>query len=224
MTSSQVDALEFLLERYGSAVSPFQMCPLPLFAEIVKINHLRMRATRCNETGAGYLSQEAYEILDRIQDFSPEQWSRSKSSSVEDWMLLGNSYQAAVSLYCILSLQSLAVLPTAPVLRARCSTHGQRLQEILNEGLSSPKLKRFMIWPLVLLGVEAVHDGTAMRAFVAKQLPQLSHDIGTYVPLMAKRVLEQFWDSGKTGWDACFDKSYVFTTQIAVDTSHMLPF
>lgn len=223
MTSLQLEALGFLLEQYGAAVSLFQMCPLPLFAEIIKINHLRMRATRYNATRAEGLSQEAYEILERVYGFLPEQWAKSKPSSQEDWTLIGNVYQAAVALYCILSLQSLSVLPATSVLRARCNTHGQLLRVLLNEGLSSPKMKRFMIWPLVLLGVEAVHGGAAMRAFVAKQLPELSRDIGTYVPLTAKRVLELFWNSGETRWDACFDRPYAFTTQIAVDTSRLLP-
>jgi hypothetical protein len=222
MTDSQLCSLEFLMRQYGAAVSPFQVCPLPLFAEIIKINHLRMQATRYN-VGAKNHSQEAYEILERVHGFSPEQWAKSKSSSQEDWMLVGKVHQAAVALYCVLSLQSLSVLPSNPALRSRCITHGQLLQMLLNDGLSSPKLKRFMIWPLVLLGVEAVHGGAAMRVFVAKKLPELSRDVGTYVPLTAKRVLEQFWNSGETSWDACFDKPYAFTTQFAVDTSRLLP-
>ncbi|RYP63982.1 hypothetical protein DL771_009017 [Monosporascus sp. 5C6A] len=117
MASSQLDELELLLEQYSSAVSPVQMHPLPLFAEIVKINDLRML---------------------ELQD--------------------------------MMSLES--------------RTFRKRL----------------------LLSVEAVHGSAAIRAFVAKRLPQLSRDVGTYVPLTAKRVLELFWGSGEARWDACFDK------------------
>lgn len=79
----------------------------------------------------------------------------------------------------------------------------------------------FMLWPMVLLGVEAVNGGAAMRAFVAEKLAEMSRGVGTHVPLTAKGVLESFWASGETCWDACFDRPYAFTTQIAVDTSRV---
>ena len=100
--------------------------------------------------------------------------------------------------------------------------HGQLLHSCLNEALSSPRVKRFMIWPLVVLGVEVVHGGLETRTFVRKQLLEMSRHAGTYVPLTAKGVLERFWTSSETGWDSCFDKPYAFTTQIAVDTSRIL--
>ncbi|KAL7627706.1 hypothetical protein AAE478_001900 [Parahypoxylon ruwenzoriense] len=224
MINSQLDVLDLLLGRYGTTVSPFQLCPLPLFAEIIKINHLRLRATTYDANRAEEdLFQEANEALKRIHSFSPEQWAGSKLSCKEDWMLMGKVYQAAVALYCILSLQSLSVLPATTALRACCIAHGQLLQLLLNEGLPSPRIKRFLLWPLVLLGVEAVQGGAAMRAFVSRQLPELSRVVGIYVPLTAKRVLETFWDSGETRWDACFDRPYAFTTQIAVDTRRFYP-
>lgn len=223
MTTLHHKELDLILEQYGGGVFAFQMCPPPLFAEIIKINHFRARASKHEPTGAEDLTQEAYGILSRIHSFSPEQWAESKPSSKEDWMLLGNVYQAAVALYCISSLQSLWVLPLAPSLRALCTTHGQFLQVLLSEALSSPRLNRFLLWPLVVLGMEAVNGGAAIRAFVRKQLPEMSRYIGTYVPLMARDVLERFWASGETRWDACFDRPYVFATQIGVDISRMLP-
>lgn len=225
-TGSELDALDLLLKRYGDAVATFQMCPLPLVVEIVNINHLRARAniTGSYGTAAGtkdHWHHEAYEILERVSTFPPEQWADSKLSSREDWLAIGNAYKAAVALYCVLSLQSSSILPITPDLRAACTIHGQLLQVFLEKGLSSPKTKRSMIWPLVLLGVEAVHGDAATRAFVARQLPELSRDVGTCVPLTAKRVLERFWASGETSWDDCFDRPYAFMSQIAVDTSRL---
>ncbi|RMJ02225.1 hypothetical protein BHE90_017041 [Fusarium euwallaceae] len=221
MTESYLDALELLLEKYSAAVSPIHMCPLPLFAEIIKINHLRMRAISCDFALLEDLSKEGFEILDRIHAFSSEQWASSKSLHQEDWVLIGKVYQAAAALYCILSLQSLSVFPETQELRACCAAHGQVLWLLLNVGLSCPRTRRSLIWPLVLLGVEAVRGGPKMRAFVSEKLPELSYDAGTYVPLMAKSILQSFWDSGETQWDACFDRPYVFTSQIAVDTSRI---
>jgi hypothetical protein len=223
MTDLHLEELDFILAQYGGGLFPFQMCPPHLFAEIVKINYLRMRATALEFRRAEELSQLAYEMLGRIDDFSPTQWAESKFSSKEEWMLLGDIFQAAVALYCILSLQSLSILPISPSLRARCTMHGHLLQVLLNKALQSPSLKRFLLWPLVLLGVEAVNGDLAMRAFVVKQLPEMSRHFGTYVPLTAKEVLERFWASGETRWDVCFERPYAFTMQIAVDLSQLSP-
>lgn len=209
----------FILERFGSGVFAFQMCPTPLFAEIIKINHLRARASKQDLAELNGLINEAYNILCRIHDFSSEKWAQSKPSSKEDWMLLGNMYQAAVVLYCILSLQSLSILPRTSFLRASCTAHGQHLQQQFNKAQLSLRIKRFTLWPLVVLGVEAVNGGAGMRAFVREQLPEMSRHVGSYVPLTAKDVLERFWASGETHWDACFDRPYVLVTQIAVDLS-----
>ncbi|KAI8717164.1 Zn(2)-C6 fungal-type domain-containing protein [Fusarium sp. LHS14.1] len=221
MTRPYLDALDLLLDKYRAAVSPIHMCPLPLFAEITRVNHLRMRAISCDFSLLEDLSTEGIDILERIHGFSPEQWASSKPLHQDDWLLIGKVYQAAAALYCILSLQSLSVLPETPGLRACCVAHGQILWSLLDVGLSCPRTRRSLVWPLVLLGVEAVHGGPKMRAFVSKKLPELSYDAGTYVPLMAKNVLESFWNSGETRWDACFDRPHVFTSQIAVDTSRI---
>jgi hypothetical protein len=98
---------------------------------------------------------------------------------------------------------------------------------MLAQAVTSPRLKSFTLWPLVVLGVEAAgergHGGRGgMRDFVAAQLPVLSREVGTYVPLTAKGVLERFWASGGTGWDKCFGRGYAFVTQLAVDSSRIL--
>ncbi|XBQ89183.1 hypothetical protein V6000_004782 [Aspergillus fumigatus] len=217
----RLEESDFILENLGNGVFDFQMCPKPLFAEIIRINHLRVQAWKQSPTRPGPLAQEAYGVLNRINTFSSERWADSKPSSKEDWRIVGESYQAAVSLYCILSLQSLSVLPLNPSLRASCASCGRLLQDLLNEALSSPRIKRSVLWPLVVLGVLAVNGGAGMRAFVREHLPEMSRHIGSYVPLMAKALLEKFWASGETSWDACFDKPYTVVTQIAVDLSQL---
>ncbi|KAF3492420.1 C6 zinc finger domain-containing protein [Arthroderma uncinatum] len=221
IASPHCDELKYVLGQTGCAISPFQMCPPLLFVEVLKINRLRMRAVKHEPNQAEALQQEGYKVLDCIYNFSPEEWGETMPSSREDWKLLGNVYQLAVTVYCISSLQSLSVLPLAPSLRAQCISHGQLLRVLLEKALLSPRLKRFMTWPLVVLGVEVVH-GVAMQLFVKKQLVEMSSHIGSYGPLMAKAVLERFWYSGETNWDACFDRPYLFTTQVSVDMSGIL--
>ncbi|KAL2133519.1 hypothetical protein VTI74DRAFT_2205 [Chaetomium olivicolor] len=229
-TCSHLSAMDFLPDQYRAAASPFQLCPIPLFTELIRINHLRAQSTttphrHCPTT----LFLAAREILFRIEAFSPEAWSASKlpssSSSRQDWLLVGRVYQATVAIYCILSLQSVAVLPPmSHELRASGIAHGKLLWALLTRGMQSRSVKRFLVWPLAVLGVEVAYlhehdqDKERVREFVVKALGKMSWDIGSSVPLTAKQVLEEFWWSGQKGWDACFCVPHVFTGQIAVDT------
>lgn len=224
MSESHIEDLDMIVDHYGGKLFSFQMCPAPLFAEIVKINHLRVRAVQARDgpAEAGCYSPEAYNILDRVRAFSPTEWSESKSCSQDAWTLLGDIYQAAVSLYCILSFQSLSVLPSSPEMMSQCGEHGRNLWAKLDLALSSPTTRYSMIWPLVLLGVQAVNDAAPLRAFVSEKLPELSYHGGSNVPMRAKAVLEKFWDSGETRWDTCFDQPYAFMTQLAVDMSQVV--
>jgi hypothetical protein len=197
------------------------MCPLPLFFDIIKINYIRSRAASLG-SGATGLVEEAHEVLAHIQSFSPVAWASSKTLSQDDWMLMGNIYKEAVALYCILSLQSVSVLPLTSHLDAESLAHSQHLQKFLQSALTSPQLKWPMIWPLVVLGVGSAHADVTMRRFVMNQLPQLSRSIGTSTPLTAARILSKFWDSNEVRWDVCFNESHMFTAQIAVDTSPLL--
>ena len=195
------------------------MCSSDLFIELIRINHLRYLATAGKDSGQN-LTQEAYNILLQISSFSSDQWADSKPFSRDKWTLVGNIYRAAVALYCILSLQSLNILPDAVPLRDQSSIFGKTLQHHIREGLSSREINRFMLWPLVVLGVFAARNSTT-RAFVRVQLEELSFGIGTYAPLTAKGVFERFWSSGEFRWDTCFDRPYAFTMQIAVDMSRI---
>ncbi|KAJ2893346.1 C6 zinc finger domain-containing protein [Zalerion maritima] len=239
MAESHLEELDFILEKYGGGLFSFQMCPPQLFGEIVKINYLRMRAAAAAAAAAAEstnaepcaaskstkdLSQEVHEILNRIRCFSSAQWASSKPSAKEDWVLLGKIYQVAVAIYCISSLQSLLVLPpTSSFLRTCRCTYAHTLQTLIDEALLSPRIKRAVLWPLVMLGMEAANTVPEMRSFVAKTLPEMSRSMGTCVPLTAKGVLERFWASGGARWDACFERPYTFVTQIAVDISRILP-
>lgn len=92
------------------------------------------------------------------------------------------------------------------------AAHGDRLFQLLKKALVSEQVKKSMMWPLIVAGVEAADASAAIRTFVDEQLTEMSRDLGTPLPLLAKGVLKRFWASGKTGWDDCFDKPYAFVT------------
>lgn len=223
MAQWHLDEIDFILEQYGGGIFPFLMCPPPLFVEIIRINHLRMRIVQQNLTSTEDAIKEAHDILSRVDNFSTEQWVRSKPYSQHAWMVVGEVYRAAVTIYCISSLQGISILPRTQPLRDRCARDGGVLQMLLIDALSTPGVERFMLWPLVMLGMEAVNGDLDMRAFVEERLPEMSRHIGSYAPLAAKVILDRFWASGQREWDACFDKPYAFATQIAVDLSRLSP-
>jgi hypothetical protein len=117
---------------------------------------------------------------------------------------------AATIIYCIMSLQCLSLLPTSAQLEATRSFHGFRLFECLQKAKVSRFVNKFIMWPVVVSGVEAVHRSPRIRYIVTKQLAALSRDLGTATPLQATVKLEEFWASGKVGWDDCFDGPYSF--------------
>lgn len=222
MAPSLLDELDSSLSQYQDGSFTTHVYPTTLFQEIIKINLIRLRVSKKDSLHvAKTFTTEAFKILNRIQAFSPETWAESKPSAHDDWVLVGNIYQYAVALYCILSLQSLSVLPRTAALRETCKLSANLLQILLREGVPSPRLKTFFLWPLIVLGVEAVHSDNDMRVFVLKNLEDMSRNVGTYIPLTGKDVLERFWASGSTDWDACFDKPYAFVMQASVDVSKL---
>ncbi|KAH6640419.1 fungal-specific transcription factor domain-containing protein [Chaetomium tenue] len=247
MTPAHLAALDVILR---STLAPFQMCPTPLFGEIIRINHLRLRATTPTtppnpnpKPTPAHLTLEAHQIHSHILTFSPSHWAATKPRAREDWALAGRIYHAAVALYWASALQSAGVLVPTPALRVECAAHARLLQSLLARGVASSRIWLCMLWPLVVLGVQAAGGGggggggargdgdgdgcgggvgvVPVRDFVAAQLPMLARRGGTYAPLVAKGVLERFWASGETRWDACFDRPYAFVMQIAVDMSRI---
>ncbi|KAK2609262.1 hypothetical protein QQS21_002197 [Conoideocrella luteorostrata] len=224
LTDQHRKELEFMVDKFGSTTFAFQMCPASLFAEITRINSLRMRARKSHNPST--LQQdmvfEAHSILRRIGDFSPSEWVKSKPSGTSPWQTLGFICKSATALYCILSLQSALLLPCTQHLARLLDEHAQALYALLQEAISVSSIKRLVLWPLIVLGVEAAErDGWHMQIFVRRQLVEMSSYLGSHAPLAAKALLEKFWTSGETKWDLCFDRAYAFAAQFAVDISRI---
>ncbi|KAF3765324.1 putative C6 finger domain protein [Cryphonectria parasitica EP155] len=215
MTIPTMEEVDFILAKSSSNMIPFQLLPPSLLVEIANINRLRAQATTC--VGSQTLPQEAVEILDRIRSFSPSQWARLKPASQEYWALAGDVYRSAVLLYGISSLRSVAILHQSPSLDALWATQTQSLQQLLDKALSSACIKDNMLWPLTVLGAGSTGCGPAMRSFVATKLDNMSQSVGSFAPLLAKNVLERFWRSDDTSWDACFPRPYIFATIFSLD-------
>ncbi|KAI1325565.1 hypothetical protein F5Y16DRAFT_411376 [Xylariaceae sp. FL0255] len=95
------------------------VCPLPLFFDLVRVNHLRAGAVAepiavevMEEVGN--MGNEAEEIVERLVAFSPEEYAERVSTprTRDHWVLVGRVYHSAVLLYAIISMQSVGLLST----------------------------------------------------------------------------------------------------------------
>lgn len=222
LTPQDIRHLDFLISFLENAGYTFNTYPAELFSQIMRINRLRALATKYG-TPPQDLNQQACEILSQLQAFSVEKWfEKTKDSCKEDHILLGDTYRSAVLLYCISSLQSVSVLSPTSSLKELASTETQALYDLMKQALRKPRIKMFLVWPLMVLGVEAVHGKIhEKRDFVRKWTEDMCTFTGSYSLFHLREVLERFWASGKTTWDGCFDKPYLFTAVTNMNLASM---
>lgn len=181
-------------------------CPIDLLIHIVHINLLRFLATLENAgSSVGPIQNEAEDVLDSILDFSPESWSNGMESSVEGFLLMGQIYQSAALLFGISSLQSAGAIPSSKEWVSLKKTHRDRLFALLDETTTSRALKICTTWPMIVAGFEAKGGSRWMRSFILDRLGEDSRQLGIYLPVAAKEVLEKFYASAGKHWDECFD-------------------
>ena len=206
------EAIEDMATFY-SVIFPYLLCPPELFFELIRINYLRSKVSASlilGEIDPRY-TLEAEELLARLEAFKPQDWAQP-GKHYEEWLLIGTMYQDALAIYCIISMQALAVFPNAVAMNARRRSHGDRLLESLRAALDYPRVRRFFVWPIVVAGVEAAYRGEGTRVWIERLLIDTARYIGTYSPLTAASVLRKYWDKKQWGWDECFDRPYIFIT------------
>jgi hypothetical protein len=226
--------LDFLQFAWGDVIQPVYLgsiCPPSLLLDIVRINHLRALAMRGvasvlhtsrennednDENNNMPAHADAQAILDHALAFSPEELADKNANerTRASWLLMGRVHQSAVVLYCILALQHVRLLPSrkSAAIERAASAHYDRLLLDLKEGFRQVHFKTCLFWPLVVAGARAARGSAFERAFITEQLGEAVKDIGSSMPVLARATLVRFWESGKTGWDECFDQPYIFVT------------
>ncbi len=154
-------------------------------------------------------------------------------TGMKGWLCLAKIYQAAVALYCMASLRGFeghyqetvetaqgmvtddtrVMTPTLETSSLSKAKEGclAKLLHHLQEMRSHKQLRKMVLWPLVMAGIQA-HEKTERRC-VADELTWVSSALGTTAPLVARRLLEtRVWGMGVAGWkwDEMFDQEYVF--------------
>ncbi|OLN96703.1 hypothetical protein CCHL11_02335 [Colletotrichum chlorophyti] len=204
---------DLISELFQTGYYPFFPCPLELFIHIIHINRLRSLAANPESADNMHQIQTGAEaLLVCILEFSPEAWSETKEDSRSEFLTMGRLYQSAVVLYGISSLENLGAIPSTAGWKAVKAIHRSSLFALLEESAASPVLKSCTMWPLIVAGFEAKMGSSADRAFVTRRMVTESRELGVYLPLAARDILERFWSSGYTRWDECFDKPYALVT------------
>lgn len=177
-------------------------CPPPLLPMLISINSLRCK------TG-GDVAEKARAILADIDGFSPQTYGRSRGDFHNNWLLIARIYHSAIALYC------LNVFPTAfTSTAAKASRNSYRdvllrdLMKIKDQELH--RLRPSVMWPMVVAGYEAANCHPSVRTHIAQQFTEMRIDMGAYLPILAREVLEKFWESEGTTWGECFPRRYAF--------------
>ncbi|KAH8891722.1 hypothetical protein GQ53DRAFT_687319 [Thozetella sp. PMI_491] len=205
----QRDILDLFIELYEELRQHILFpCPMPLFVEVVHINELRYQIATANPVADLYpYASEAHAVMGRIAAFSPEQWSQEheRAAMSHEWLILAQLCQSCCYLYCVASLQ--AVLRSGEALKRK---HRTRVISLIGESMRNLRLQWCVLWPLVVVGAQAVMGDSEERDWVNKQLLAASSILGSHSPLVARDMLTRFWRSGKKEWDDCFDQPRVF--------------
>lgn len=214
------DIEEFIHAQDVVSIS-YQMCPPELVSAIIKVNRLRAWIFKSKGIDQKFIS-EAVCILEDIQKFSPEQWARTKVSRTEQWLIMGEIYHTSVMLYAILSLPRYTSPLSNLMFESERVKLSCNLRQHIENAISSRCIRRFMIWPVVILGVSAWCDDQLTQKCVVKQLNHLGIAFGSRAPSTAKYLLKRLWCSKESSWDAWFNRPYIFTLQPAVNVGPIL--
>lgn len=197
------------VKKVYSLIFPYILCPQTLFVEIIRINRLRQDVTSSLIEDPARHAVDAHRILARIEAFEPENWAQP-SEHYNDWQLIASIYRSSVALYCIMSLQAVSAFGNSLEADTMRTLYGERLFKSLKDSVRLRQLKKFSMFPLCALGVEAGYRNRhSTRKWIERRLEEHARLLGSSSPLKARAVLRRYWQRGKSGWDDCFDEPYV---------------
>lgn len=176
----------------------------------------------------------ALDVLRRIRGFPADKWATevlvtimpehpASQAGFSGWRAIACVYQSAIAIYCIASLLHQETEPI-PMDYHPGNSHLAAAQEAfiyarktcasallahLQEASRCTQLRKLLVWPLVIAGIEA--EDEAVKRFVVDELQWISHALGTAAPLVAKDLLEKrVWahELGRGSWERVFDREY----------------
>ncbi|KAJ3478464.1 hypothetical protein NLG97_g8572 [Lecanicillium saksenae] len=169
------------------------------------------------------LTASVHHLFDEVSSVEVDDWIRETSAHTDNAVDLAAIFRAAVLLYGILALPRRAVALWARSLAGnegitRLDAYGsvrlaqqKALLKMMRELAPRLTCRCCITWPLTVLGV-AVSDGWLddARDFVVESFLFVSAERGEGGGgFKTLRKLREFWSSGKTGWDDCFQEPFI---------------
>ncbi|KAK5989039.1 Phomenoic acid biosynthesis cluster-specific transcriptional regulator-like protein [Cladobotryum mycophilum] len=192
---------------------PIFLSPPYLLLDVVRINRLRSELATTSESESWRPGLcKTCEIMRHIDAFMPEDWVKSHGLPLErEHILLSKLFQCAVALFATLSTPcAYGASDPNSICHILMPSYRIRLFQFVGE-IPEAGLNIFdAFWPVLVAGVAATGtNSTHGREAVERLMLKGVQDpfTGT-VPKVAYSLLQRFWESGKTGWDDCFDKPY----------------
>lgn len=201
---SQPETIAWVRQLETGTMESFP-CPFPLMINLVEVSILRRESQGPNRRDTESWWASCLDLLRRIESFSTESWVKYKGILSKEWDLLARIFKASVALFAIATLT-----------KNRFHTEFRRSQRqelfaLLPKAWEIPTLTYCLCWPAVVAGFEANTGSIEERSFVEDYLETMGMALGGAFPLLARRRLRDFWDSGAQEWDECFDRPYMFT-------------
>ncbi|KAM3566620.1 hypothetical protein ARSEF4850_000373 [Beauveria asiatica] len=211
-----------------SAYSTSMQCPTQLSIAMVHISRLRAAlalAQREKEKGkldkTFVVEQQVRCIFASIARFDADDWAAGPEfvDKRDTVAKVGRIYAIAVRLYGIMTLPPSAFAScvgpaSGPGGEEQTATHGALIRARQRDELLALTRRSWdqlrhttsLCWPLIVAGV-ALADGSPQdQDFIEKSLLSIWGLPNTSACFItAIRKLRPFWDSGKTGWEDCFD-------------------
>ncbi|KAL0935476.1 C6 zinc finger domain-containing protein [Colletotrichum truncatum] len=208
LTNFTIRAL--MRDVYSIGYYPQLPCPVDLFIDIIQINRLRSLAINQRpEDTMRRIQSEAETLLKKMLQFSFTEWINTMEvegkALFNEYLMMGKIYQSAVVLFGVSSLQSARAIPLSEEWMVVKNSHIERLFSLLKKSTASQALRMCTTWPMIVAGFEAKAGSPSMRAFILGHMEEDSRQLGIYLPVAAKGVLERFYASAGEAWDDCFD-------------------
>jgi len=205
--------------------------PIDILLATIHINILRADASADmdgNEDAVALRARESLSILSSLRSFDPRAWAMRLPAPtlrhLEGWMMLATCFQAATILYLFLG-QPHGVLMDAESQGIRLASYHTLVAMVLElhrERRQDGKHYKFITWPMVMCGIEAVvqRDGVEIK-FLCDALDVTTTDLGCMAMRDAADFLAALWrrtEKARAGseedvelnWNNVFERAPVF--------------
>lgn len=207
-----VEACEFdvddVMTLYDLGSSPLFYCPAPLFKEMFLINRLRREAAISD----GDTEPSLCAILERIDAYPvPIMTDSMDAKQAKDLQLVSLLFKSAVAVFGSMTLPCTSECSSrAPCAELR-KTHRDHLFHLLDTSCDFMPLLDHILWPVIVAGAAVATESVEKRMVVEMYLLNSVRDPYTGgCTRVALATMRNFWASGKTKWDECFDKPHAW--------------